>query len=286
MTSHSIQDLFRAVYPFRISLMEHLTATDLATLCYAFELSLTQQEWNVYLLPFRDLPKQREWIESRVEDGAKVTMMSKDLPLWLMRMQNPHRYWSMYTTHIVVSIWIIGPFSAEEQRKDYQRKENEIMPMSSDVYKAWIQHTNPTQYDIDHWDMFSITDWLIDHEDGYLANQRICNEHQLCDQNQDENWYVCSKSTTSPIEIVYTPLVDEWYIDMNWMPSGLIDHSGVKICAHTLTFPGTGTAVVHVEESTEHLDWALAEEDLHVMIKGKQRSSTTKMGSHELVIIV
>ncbi|KAK4907338.1 hypothetical protein LTR49_023622 [Elasticomyces elasticus] len=319
MTSHDIQDLFMTVYSIRVSMMEHLTATDLATLCYALELSLTQQEKNMYLLPIRDLPRQEQWIKSRVENGARVTIMSKDLPLWLMRMRNPHEYWSMCTTHIAVRIWIIAPFSDEEQRKSLKKKEEKIKPMSDKLYQAWVQHTNPNQHDIDHWDMFSLTDWptmppryynlvlkmrkirdgtmtwivppgcwdrLVGCEGGYLTTQRICNELQTRDQDQDEGWYACSDSRNTPTEIMYTPQVDRWYIDMDWMPNGLIDHSGTKIRTYTLSFPSSEEILAHVEEATEHLNRILIKDNMHVMIKGKQRSSIISTSRYELVIVV
>ncbi|KAK3626279.1 hypothetical protein LTR22_023219 [Elasticomyces elasticus] len=282
MTSHDIQDLFMTVYSIRVSMMEHLTATDLATLCYALELSLTQQEKNMYLLPIRDLPRQEQWIKSRVENGARVTIMSKDLPLWLMRMRNPHEYWSMCTTHIAVRIWIIAPFSDEEQRKSLKKKEEKIKPMSDKLYQAWVQHTNPNQHDIDHWDMFSLTDWptmppryynlvlkmrkirdgtmtwivppgcwdrLVGCEGGYLTTQRICNELQTRDQDQDEG-------------------------------------CGTKIRTYTLSFPSSEEILAHVEEATEHLNRILIKDNMHVMIKGKQRSSIISTSRYELVIVV
>ncbi|KAK3614888.1 hypothetical protein LTR56_026946 [Elasticomyces elasticus] len=319
MNSHSIQDLFRTVYPFRVSMMEHLTATDLATLCYAFELSLTQQERNVYLLPTRDLLKQKQWIESRVENGAKVTMMSKDLPLWLMRIENPHRYWSIYTTHIVVRIWIIGPFSAEEQKEDWKRRDDVVMLMDGELYDGWIQHMNPSQDDIDLWYTSATMNWpdmplqyhnlmqtmhtiegaemiwilppgcwnrLVDHEGGYLASQRICDERQLRDQDQDKSWYVCSRSATNPIEIMYTPLVDNWYIDMDWMPSGLIDYSGTRIRTYSLSLSNKGEMITNVERASPHLEQLSDRDGMHVVIKGKQRSSPTSTGRCELTIAI
>ncbi|KAK3613774.1 hypothetical protein LTR56_027511 [Elasticomyces elasticus] len=317
--THNIQNLFRTVYPFRISMMGHLTATDLATLCYALELSLTQQERDMYLLLIRDLPNQRQWIESRVENGARVTIVSKDLPSWLMRVKNPYQYWDTRTTHIVMRIWIIGPFSVEEQREDRSRKDDMIMLMDDELYEVLIKHANPSQDDIDLWNTSSTMNWpampvryhnvmqamhtieseemtwiippgcwerLIDYEGGYWVNQRIHDEVQLRDRNQNKECYVCLKSPSSPIEIMYTPQVDKWYIDMDWMPSGLIDYSGTRIRTYSLSFPNDEEIFAHAEQAVRHLNQLLGGNNMHIMIKGKCQSPPGSTSRQELAIVI
>ncbi|KAK5698444.1 hypothetical protein LTR17_023648 [Elasticomyces elasticus] len=109
---------------------------------------------------------------------------------------------------------------------------------------------------------------LVDHEGGYLASQRICDE------------------PTNPIEIMYMPLVDNWYIDMDWMPSGLIDYSGTRIRTYSVSLSNKGEMITNVEQATPHLEQLSDRDGMHVVIKGKQRSSPTSTGRCELTIAI
>lgn len=112
--ANTIRSIFQKAYPFRVTMMEYLNATDLATFCYAIGANLTSREREKYLLPIRDLPKQEQWTKSLIAHGNRLTIVGKDTPLWFAKVRHPREYWWSRKSHVTIRVWLGIPPNARD----------------------------------------------------------------------------------------------------------------------------------------------------------------------------
>ncbi|KAK4897673.1 hypothetical protein LTR49_027949 [Elasticomyces elasticus] len=146
MKTHTIKSMFENIYPIRSRLTEMLMATDLSTFCYTFDIELTDKEKDYYLRPIRDLVDQEERIKSEVVKGTKISIVGTDLPLWIMRIKEPTKYWGTFKECVTIRVWILAKMGDEEREKS----ENIVRSIELEI--AEIRHAI----------MNSSEDWNVD----------------------------------------------------------------------------------------------------------------------------
>ncbi|KAK5162661.1 uncharacterized protein LTR77_011267 [Saxophila tyrrhenica] len=145
---NALLHLLENVAPARVTIMNMLSATNLATVCYACPILLTNWEKETFLKPIRDLPEQEEWIRDRVAKGSTVKILGANIPLWLTRIRAPSKYWSRFNQHTTVAIWIMTERTDEEL--DQLTDLIEDIQMTMDYYR--YDPYNPRSYNI--WDQY------------------------------------------------------------------------------------------------------------------------------------
>ncbi|KAK4901406.1 hypothetical protein LTR49_027288 [Elasticomyces elasticus] len=219
METHTIKSMFESIYPIRSRLTEMLTATDLSTFCYTFDIELTDKEKDYYLRPIRDLVDQEEWIRSEVAKGTKISIVGTDLPLWIMRIKDPVRYWSTFKEYVTIRVWILAKMGDEEREKS----ENIVRSIELEI--AEIRHAI----------MNSSEDWNVDTD---LYND-VCTTLIRSLQSYEERMtytlrppskfmLLSSSSSLSEIETPFgsTPFKDSIY---EWRLYSGITHSSIDV---------------------------------------------------------
>ncbi len=199
----NIRDIFVSVYPARVCIMNELTATDLATFCYAYDMELTNLEKSRYLLPIRDLTRHEDWIRSMTKKGHNITIMGKDVPLWFMRVKDPHEYWSMYNYHVTIRVWIIClPIMTDDgdDLNPYYREGRHLYSIKP-----------PGMYGT-----------FVDVEGGFKVAGAPFPTYGRVRQDSKEMWSVFLDSSASTIEIMHSDIPLYHLLRMEWLPSHLI----------------------------------------------------------------
>ena len=251
-----ITDLFELYNPVRVSLMESLTATDLATFCHASKMHLTDMEKKKYLVPIRDLIEQEEWIRSWIKEGNRISIMGKDISLWFNRIRNPEWYWTNRSEHTIVRVWmIVGPELASRR---YMR--DRIKNMHEHLDQAWTQATNATPqqqadwFNVGPYDWDNMTDedrsimeeletiaankanlirppgqWgaFIDTGIGHGFKDVRAADVPTLDVPATRKWYVNLSSSQDKIEVMYLDKMVDHNALVHWVPSLILDaHRG------------------------------------------------------------
>jgi hypothetical protein len=104
-----------SLYPVRKSLFSFLSASDLSSFVYAFNIcrnkkrymyiSLTSKEQEL-LNPIRDIPEYYSWALERMAQGDKVILVGKDLDLLTQRIGNPWKYWRQGYGTRELCVWL------------------------------------------------------------------------------------------------------------------------------------------------------------------------------------
>ncbi|KAK5674007.1 hypothetical protein LTS10_013228 [Elasticomyces elasticus] len=150
-STHTIKSIFENIYPIRSELTEMLTATDLSTFCYAFDIELTDKEKDHYLKPIRDLVDQEEWIRSEVAKGTKISIVGTSLPLWIMRIREPTKYWSTFKKYVAIRVWILAKMGDEEREKS-ENITRSIRLEIAQIHHAIMNSSEDWNIDVDLYD--------------------------------------------------------------------------------------------------------------------------------------
>ena len=129
-TMVTIQRVFESVQPARYAILNYMTATDISTFCHALKLPLTPKEKHVYLKPIRDLVEQEQWINDEINKGTKISIVGEHIPVWMMRIREPIKYWQMFREHITIRIWILAKIGSEEKHLIQLELNNAIQEMN------------------------------------------------------------------------------------------------------------------------------------------------------------
>ncbi len=164
-------NLLTNVSPARRLIMEYLTATDVATLCYTCPIKLTDWEKKMLLKPIRDLPEHKDWIKAEIGKGTKITIMSTHIPMWMMRVKKPSEYWTTTAQHAMVRVWIIAKMSIRERSTIRSRMVDKYVSMNS---LACLMVTQDSEWYVD---TFGYVD-LVGYDDKVEASTISAPQHE------------------------------------------------------------------------------------------------------------
>ncbi|KAK3614685.1 hypothetical protein LTR56_027092 [Elasticomyces elasticus] len=288
--THTIKSIFENIYPIRSELTEMLTATDLSTFCYAFDIKLTDTEKDHYLKPIRDLVDQEEWIRNEVAKGTKISIVGTSLPLWIMRIREPTKYWGMFKEHMTIRVWILAKVGNEELET--------IVSEMKIIEEEMSQIREEVNLDEDDWDEDGDPRASLGPEmERYILLENELNKcahrssHTLTPPGKSVNmrhhtyfrgrepffssnrtgyytgnWYFCRTSTPSSVEVVYRDVIlmhnGSLFMPpqqlggtkssiLHWLPHSIIDVDEDKI----------GTWVISLSKNLSTIDYIDGTED-------------------------
>jgi hypothetical protein len=212
----TLTNMFETVYPVRRQIMISCSATDLSTLCYAMKFELTEKEKDEFLKPIRDMPVQQDWIRSEVEKGTRISIVGKDVVMWLCRIRDPEQYWNMFSKHSMLRIWLIARRGTKEM-EEINNKRASLMADVDQTFQQIIDDPSDIVSDDDMtWGMDIGTYIKLAKTDPKPPGNFISSDahyfaytgHSMTQTMTDFNtiplhWYTCLDAMDNNIELLY-----------------------------------------------------------------------------------
>jgi len=105
---HNIIYVMGHVAPVRNTVMQMLSASDLALFMATIRLTMTDSEKKRYLHVLRDIPEYESWVSNALRNEHMVLLVGADALMLKQRIEEPIEFWSVYGGKETITLWLVG----------------------------------------------------------------------------------------------------------------------------------------------------------------------------------